>query len=92
MSILKREVYYDQAEGLVRFWDWAHTTTTLGTMVEPFQLNTRHANSTPFSNFDPTDDMSRVDEMHRRRIGEEQIVLGGPHHLHGGAMMPRVGY
>lgn len=92
MSIIKREVYYDNTNGIARFWDWAHTTTTLGTMVEPFAINTHHAIGTPFANFDPTDPMSRVDEIHNRRFHEEKLVLsGGNFYLHGGALMPRNG-
>lgn len=92
MSILKREVYFDNTGGYVRFFDWAIVTTTLGSMVEPFLPNSR-TNRGNFIDFDPTDEIARIDSMEAASSDKQQLLLsgGGPHHINGGVMMPRVG-
>lgn len=86
MSILKRTVFYDNTNALARFWDWALVETPIGQMAEPFQINQRDSRI----EFDPTDDMSRIDEMRAKPIDKELLVLsGGQHQLHGGYMLPR---
>jgi len=62
-NILNRTVFYDMTGGVVRFRDYAHVTTTLGGMVEPFNVNQRKEPDTDMVDFDPTDDMCRIDQM-----------------------------
>ena len=89
-SILKRTVFYDNTGGYVRFWDWALTTTSLGTMAEPFVANFRNTDA-PVNNFDPTEEMTRIDEMKEADIGQQQLLLSGGYHYHGGYQLPRIG-
>ncbi len=91
MSILKREVLYDYTGGIARFLDMAVCTTTLGTMSEPFSPNNRF-NFGNFQDFDPTDEINRVDCI--RAINGDKAMLelsGGAHQLIGGVMNPKVG-
>lgn len=92
MSILKREVLYGVANNITRFSDWAICTTTIGTMVEPFSPNTRRLTGTSIGDFDPSDEVSRIDSMREINIDKESILLsGGEHALIGGYCMPRTG-
>lgn len=92
MSITNRTVYYDVTDGIKRFWDWASVTTTIGSMVEPFVVNARVSKETPIIEFDPTDEIARIDEIKGRTIDKSLLVLsGGDYQLHGGYMMPRDG-
>ena len=89
MSILKREIFYDNTGGFARFWDWALCTTTLGTMAEPFMPNDRHRID-GVSEFDPTDEISRIDEIRASSVDTQAAVLsGGQHALIGGYQLPR---
>ena len=92
MSILKREIIYDNTGGFVRFADWALVTTTLGVMAEPFLPNDRHITSAPFDEFDPTDEMARIDSI--RCVPQDRhphYFSGGDHALNGGPLHPRNG-
>lgn len=92
MSILKRTVLYDNTDGIVRFWDWALVTTTLGTMAEPFVANARHLLQQDFAQFDPTDEIARIDDMRESSIDISLLALsGGDGVLNGGAQLPRDG-
>jgi len=91
MSIVKRSVYFDTTDGIVRFLDWALTQTTIGVMAEPFSVDNRH-NFANFQDFDPTDEVHRIDSLHAVdacRIN--QLLSGGDHALNGGVLNPRVG-
>ncbi len=91
MSIQKRTIYYDVKNGNAMFLDWAKVTTTLGTMVEPFCVNQRHVHQTPFVNYDPEDEINRIDEIREMPAGKEQILLSGDdagYHLMGGTHQP----
>lgn len=91
MSIKKREVFYDDTGGYVRFWDWALVTTTLGAMAEPFLPNDRHLPG-KFSQFDPTDEIARIDDIRASSIDTHlQALSGGVHALNGGTLHPRDG-
>jgi hypothetical protein len=91
MSIRKREVFYDNTGGYVRFWDWAIVTTTIGTMAEPFLPNDRHLPG-KFSQFDPTDEIARIDDIRASSIDTQLLQLsGGRHALNGGTLLPREG-
>lgn len=94
MSIQKRTVFYEHSkDGLIRFFDYALVTTTLGTMVEPFLPNCRLAVGTQFANFDPTDETCRIDDLICENLDKHMFMLsgGGTQALHGGTNMPRVG-
>lgn len=89
MSIKKRSVFYDDTNGIVRFWDWAIVNTSLGTMVEPFLPNERHKID-GVSEFDPTDIISRIDDIRASSVDTQYKTLsGGEHALHGGYQLPR---
>ena len=91
MSIRKREVFYDNTGGYVRFWDWALVTTSLGTMAEPFLPNDRHQFG-QVDQFDPTDAIARIDEMRASSVDTQLLQLsGGRHALIGGPLHPRDG-
>jgi hypothetical protein len=91
MSILKREVYYDDTGGLVRFWDWALATTTLGTMAEPFTPDSQYAFA-PQREYDPTDEIARIDSVRAAPIDKSLLLLsGGVTQLNGGTLCPRLG-
>lgn len=91
MSISRRTVFYDNTNGVKRFWDWALVLTDIGTMVEPFMVNNRFYNG-PSGEFDPTDEICRIDEIRSIPIDKQQLALsGGDHHLHGGVCIPRDG-
>jgi hypothetical protein len=91
MSIQKRSVFFDDTGGYVRFWDWALCTTTLGTMAEPFLPNDRHQFG-PFDQFDPTDEIARIDDIRSSSVDKQLLVLsGGSHALTGGTLHPRDG-
>jgi len=89
MSIQKRTVFFDDTGGVARFWDWSLTTTTLGTMAEPFMPNARHQFGA-FTEFDPADEISRIDEIRASTVDKQLLVLsGGDRPLNGGYQLPR---
>jgi hypothetical protein len=91
VSVLKREVYYDNTGGIARFWDFAIVTTTLGTMIEPFLPNQR-TDFGGYDDFDPTDEVARIDEIRAAPRDKAMLMLsGGEHQLHGGTLNPRTG-
>jgi len=91
-TILRRDVFYDDTGGYIRFWDWALCTTTLGTMAEPFFPNDRLGIQAQISEYDPTEEMSRMDGIRASSVDKQLLTLsGGQHQLHGGPLMPRVG-
>jgi hypothetical protein len=93
MSILKRTIFYDDTGGFVRFRDWARVTTTLGAMMEPHVVNLRQVPGIDFANFDPEDEIARVDLVQRIDAVKENTIFSwdSPVPLHGGIQMPRVG-
>jgi len=93
MSILRRSALYTQKKGgQVRFLNWALTITKMGTMAEPFILNDRISPTTQIGDYDPSDPMSRVDEL----VGvdpnksEWAATMGDTIPIHGGNILPRV--
>lgn len=93
MSILKRTVFYSSKGGQIKFLDWASTMTTLGACAEPFMMNDRGADNVTMADFDPSDMMAKVDEMHR--VDDEDMTkrsLSSQEEppLNGGNMSPRV--
>jgi len=102
MSILRRTVYYDISRGKAMFWDWAKVTTTLGVMAEPFIVGAKftantnalvHNPTTEENNFDPDDEINRIDEIRALPIDKEQLILSSSavDHLMGGTTSPRDG-
>lgn len=92
MSILKREVYYDNTNGIARFWDWANVTTTLGMMAEPFVPGSPNPANTDVENFDPTDPIARIDSI--RALSRDvslRELSGGSDPVNGGDLRPRTG-
>lgn len=91
MSINKRAVLYDFEGGVYKFSDWALVDTTLGAMAEPFLPNDRHLPGR-FGEFDPLDEISKINELMCVSSDVQSIALsGGNHALHGGQQLPRDG-
>jgi len=91
MGIKRRTVYVDKdADGNLRFWDYATVTTTVGSMVEPFLPGLRHATGTKYAEL-AVDEINRIDQIQVRSIDEQQLVLGGGFHTQGGTLNPRTG-
>jgi hypothetical protein len=86
-SIKRRTVYFSKVNGSpLEFHDWASVVTSLGQMVEPFEVNQK----VPAVAFSADDDMSRIDQLERIDPVKQKIALTGTDYaLHGGAMMPR---
>jgi hypothetical protein len=86
-SIKRRTVYYSQVNGSpMEFHDWASVVTSLGQMVEPFEVNLKVSSVA----FDATDDMSRIDKMERIDPIRQKVALTGTDYvLHGGVMALR---
>ncbi len=92
MSILNRTVYYDNTNDLAMFWDWAIVTTTLGVMAEPFIAGQKFVANVPLEDFDPEDEIARIDTIRAMPLDKEQLILsGGDQHLHGGPTVTRTG-
>ncbi|KKM96312.1 hypothetical protein LCGC14_1179430 [marine sediment metagenome] len=91
MSILKRKVFYDDSRGNIMFWDWAMVTTTLGSMVEPFIVGQKYAINDDILDFDPADEINRIDSIRIMDLNKEQVVLSTDPHLHGGSTIPSTG-
>lgn len=92
MSILKRTVYYDNSRGRAMFWDWSKVTTTLGVMAEPFIAGMKFTPNTPLVDFDPDDEINRIDEIRAMPLDKEQLILSSSavDHLHGGPTVTRL--
>ena len=88
--IKHRAVLYLEDNGLIQFPGWAITTTTLGAMAEPFDVNLRKLPSEDMQDFDPSDPAVRIDEL--RNIASHKIngFLLGDERTMGGDRMPRV--
>ena len=90
MSILKRSVLYSKPDKKqYRFIGWALTTTTLGVMLEPFDISNHHNPGQNFLDFDPSDPISRIDELRNidgtaeelaTSFGETMPLMGGNRH------------
>ena len=93
MSILKRSVLYTKTEKKpYRFIGWAICTTTLGAMLEPFEINSHHSPSKGWIDFDPSDEITRVDELQNVDGGKEELLtsFGETMAVLGGDRYPRV--
>ena len=75
MSIQKRSVLYVKPDmGPYRFIGWAMVTTTLGAMLEPFDINNHHNPSQNWVDFDPSDEISRIDDLQNVDIGRQTLL------------------
>ena len=93
MSILKRTVLYKKSENRpYRFLGWAIATTTLGAMLEPFNINDRVSPSQGILDFDPSDPIARVDDLQNVDPLDDfrALSFGETMPIHGGDLMPRV--
>lgn len=91
MSIVKRTVLFDKTTDVFRFLDWAYVDTTIGPMGEPFLPNARTSTSTPISDFDPTDEISRIDELRAVPVDALMGYFSSGLQAIGGYTMPRDG-
>ena len=92
MSILKRTCYYDNSRGRAMFWDWAKVTTPLGVMAEPYIAGLKFSHNLPTVDFDPDDEINRIDEIRALPIDKEQLILSSSavDHLMGGPTVTRL--
>ena len=92
MSILKRSVLYMKTEkNPYRFVGWAICTTTLGAMLEPFDINSRNP-GVDLVDWDPSDPIARIDELQNIDDGKEELMtsFGETMAVLGGDRYPRV--
>lgn len=70
-GIISRTAYYEKgADGAMKFHDYSTVLTGIGVMVELAQpLNLRKSAFTAMREYDPTDQMVRVDELKEFAIG-----------------------
>ena len=87
--IKRRAVLYVNDGGIIRFPGWALTTTTLGTMAEPFHIDERRSAGNSFPDFDPSDPAVRIDELRNIAPGKEKFIMGDER-VTGGDVNPRV--
>ena len=90
MSILKRSVLYIKPDKKqYRFPGWAIVTTTLGAMLEPFDISSHHSPSQGWIDFDPSDEITRIDDLQNidngkqillTSFGETMQTMGGDRH------------
>ena len=86
-SVLRRTIYFDSSHDEVRFFDFALVQTTLGTMVEPVSASKL---STYGAQFDPTNELTKIDAMESMNIlREDWTKLGAGVVIHGGCQGPR---
>lgn len=88
--IKKRVVLYINHDGIIRFPGWALTTTTLGTMAEPYQIGQVRSAFEGFTNVDPSDPAIRIDELMPLKPGYEDGYILSGERITGGNLMPRV--
>jgi hypothetical protein len=91
MSIIKRTVLFDKTTDVFRFLDWAYVDTTLGPMGEPFLVGSRKSTGTPVIEFDPEDEICRVDEMKGLPVDSLPGYFSSGGQAIGGYTMPRDG-
>lgn len=90
-GISHRKIYVDVdrrhtgERGLIRFLEWAHVRTDLGSMAEPHTLG-NIAHSTPLREYDPTDMIARIDGIRHVDKGDITTIFG--ENVHGGTLMP----
>lgn len=92
-SVLQRVVFVERTkDGFFRFADWALTTTSLGTMAEPFSPQQRIMPGDKGIHFDATDELALIsDILHANSDLIPTMISGGGPVYHGGNLMPRTG-
>ena len=93
MSIQKRSVLYTKTDKKqYRFIGWAIATTSLGAMLEPFDINAHNNPGVNWVDFDPSDPIARVDDLQNIDIGKEALMtsFGETMEILGGERYPRV--
>ena len=92
-TVFQRVVFVERTkDGFLRFADWALTTTSLGTMAEPFTPQTFIHPGDKGIAFDATDDLALISEI--QQVNSDLIptmLSGGGPVYHGGNLMPRTG-
>jgi hypothetical protein len=91
-TVSQRVVFAERTkDGLIRFADWALTTSSLGAMAEPFPGGSVGIGDMGL-NFDATEDLSLISDIHFINADQlsERLSGGGPAWC-GGNLMPRVG-
>lgn len=88
--IKKRAVLFIDYDGIVRFPGWALTTTTLGTMAEPYHMGQIRSAFEGFTDVDPSDPAIRIDELQPLKPGNEDGYIMNGERVTGGNMMPRI--
>jgi hypothetical protein len=94
MSIILKRTVFCEAEksSPLRFADWARVITPQGTMAEPFTtIFLRNAPDVDIEDYDPTEEMCRVDEIEFTNLDKVSQNLSGGELIHGGDLHPRVG-
>jgi hypothetical protein len=93
MGVINRRLYYTRVNGNIVFNDWCSVGTTLGTMIEPLNLNRFNADGTAF---DPADTDSLISEMVEVDFNKLATLPPFTDHngerLHSGALNPRTGF
>jgi hypothetical protein len=96
-DVTRRTVFYDMADGYVRFHDWAIVNTTLGVMAEPFIVLPfgvgRIAKGGDRPNIDNTDPCRLITELKQESMDGTIIMasFGNTAPIHGGIQYPRAG-
>ncbi len=88
-GIIKRQVFYDDSDGVARPFDWALVTTGIGSMMEPFIPWMKHCVGSDTIAVDYADQITRIDEIRSFPLGREKFLASDG--LHGGTMHPRDG-
>ncbi len=90
MSIYARTIFVDNRNNQVRFLDWCQVATSLGSMVEPRQLNRFPVASNIAANsvkvFDPNDILAKITNI---SSAEQRQKMSLFNNLCGGEQMPQ---
>lgn len=86
-GVLRRTVYYENTDGNgIRFLEWAHATTRIGVMLEPFRVDDRFQTNCQFTVYGLRDMMNRIDFMRGCNMRGTNHILnfGNDHKIHEG--------
>ena len=78
-----------EGQTLFRPCDFAIVNTTLGSMVEPFDLFANRMNDIDIKNYDATEELRMVTDIQYINLDRLNLILG--ENVHGGYLMPRDG-
>jgi hypothetical protein len=96
-GILRRTVFYDDSDGYVRPFDFNLVMTAVGACMEPnFAILPRTcfcqgkaADTLGKQEYDPTDEINRVDEIKPFSLDKQMLICG--EQVHGGTLLPKTG-